>query len=299
MGSRQRTKPRAAEGEPQVPGPRDPAPSGEKWRQPPPETREEVRRHQLALQRASVAHGHPLAPIISRGMELGQSLTVRHWIALIAVLAAAAGLSQLLTLEEFTVTATNVQIRGNQRASTDEIYAASELEGTNVFRVQPEEAARRVTDLPGIAASQIHLRLPARVIIDVEELTPLAIMQTVTETVWVGTDGTSIQQAGDPPRLILVDDSGSVRDVHGTVLPEIVEGLEAIQAGRPDLTEIHYGTLEGLYLRVPEGYTVYLGEGGGMSRKLALLEATQQQVLERGLHPQVIDLRFDGYAMLK
>jgi cell division septal protein FtsQ len=275
------------------------AATGERWRQPPPEPRAKVRRHQTVVQKPGVTILNPLVPVVSRGLEFGQSLTVRHWITLIVVVAAAVGLNQLLTLDAFTVTAHNVLVRGNQRASTDEIYAASSLEGTNVFRVRAESTSERISEVPGIASAQIHLRLPARVIIDVQELKPLAIVQTITETLWVGADGTGIQQAGEPPNIVLVEDSGEVRDASGALLPEIIEGLEAIRAQHPELTEVHYGALEGLYLRAPEGYTIYLGAGGAMARKLALLEATQQQIAEEGLHPQVVDLRFDGYAMLK
>jgi len=187
------------------------AATGERWRQPPPETRAEIRRQQMAVQRAEVTQGNPLAPVISRGLELGQSMTVRHWIALLAIVAAAAGFSQILTLDQFTVTAVNVQVRGNQRASTDEVYAASGLEGTNIFRAQAENTARRIAEIPGVASAQVRLRLPANVVIDVEELMPLAIVHTVTETLWVGVDGTGIQQVGDPPKLTLIEDGGTVQ----------------------------------------------------------------------------------------
>jgi cell division septal protein FtsQ len=253
----------------------------------------------MAVRRAEATRGNLLAPVIFRGLELGQSMKLRHWIALLAIAAAAAGFSQILTLDQFTVTAVNVEVRGNLRASTDAIYTASELEGTNIFQVRPDRVAARIARLPGVESAQIRPRLPAKVIIDVKELMPLAIVHTITETLWVGVDGSGIQQVGNPPKLTLTEDSGAIRDADGIVLPEIVEGLKAIQARRPDLTDIHYGALEGLYLRTPEGYTVYLGSGGAMTRRLALLEATQRRVAEQGLHPQVIDLRFDGYAMLK
>jgi cell division septal protein FtsQ len=275
------------------------APTRPNWRQPPPQTRADVRRKQMTVPRPQTQKANPLTPIISRVLELGDSMALRHWVALLVLAGAAYGTSQLFVLPQFTVTAPNVRVRGLLRASADEVYAASALEGTNVFRVQATSAAARVAQLAGVASAEVHVRLPANVIIDVEELAPIAIVQTITETLWIGTDGRGIQQVGDPPQLTLVEVSGTVRDKHGTVLPEIVEGLEAIHANRPDLTDIHYGMLEGLYFRAPEGYTVYLGEGGAMTRKLALLEATQQQVAEGGLHPQEIDLRFDGYALLK
>jgi cell division septal protein FtsQ len=208
-------------------------------------------------------------------------------------------MNQLFTLEQFTVTAANVRIRGSERASVDEIYAASGLEGTNVFQVEANSAAGHVANLPGVDSARVHVRLPASVIIDVVELAPIAIVQTITETLWIDSDGAGIQQVGEPPRLTLTEVVGTVRDDRGTVVPEIIQGLEVIQEERPDLTDVYYGTLEGLYFRESAGYTVYLGEGGAMTRKLALLEAAQLQVAEQGLFPQEIDLRFDGYAMLK
>ena len=282
------------------PSPEQPAtPTGPAWRQPPPETRASVRRQQMTVQRTNDTPGNPLASVFSRALVLGQSMTLRHWIALLVLAAAAVGITQLLTLPQFTVTGTTVQVRGNQRTSVDEVYAASRLEGTNVFQVQAGSVAGRVADLPGVEAVRVHVRLPANVIIDVAELAPLAILQTITETLWIGSDGTGIQQVGEPPMLTLVEVNGTVRDARGIVLPEVVRGLEALHANRPDLTDLHYGTLEGLYFRASEGYTVYLGEGGAMDRKLALLEATQQQIAEKGMRPQVVDVRFDGYAMLR
>jgi cell division septal protein FtsQ len=253
----------------------------------------------MTVPKPKAAHGNPLTPVLSRTLQVGESMKLRHWISLLVLAAAATGVSQLLTYEQFTITAANVQVRGLMRASAEEIYAASQLEGSNVFRVRATDAAVRVAEVPGVDSAEVHLRLPAQVIIDVVELVPLAIVQTAAETVWIGSDGTGIQQVGESPKLTLVEVDGSVRNADGTVLPEIVQGLEAIHASRPDLADIYYGTLEGLYFRAPEGYTVYLGEGGAMTRKLALLEATQQQVVEGGLHPQKIDLRTDGYAMLK
>jgi hypothetical protein len=57
--------------------------------------------------------------------------------------------------------------------------------------------------------------------------------------------------------------------------------------------------LEGLYFRAPEGYTVYLGEEGSMAQKLALLEETQRQLAGRNARVRVVDLRFDGYALIR
>jgi cell division septal protein FtsQ len=269
------------------------------WRQPPAETRARILRHQIAAERAQAARGNPLAPLISRALDVGQSMRLRHWLALFVLAAAGAAFTQLLSLDQFAVTASNVQVRGNQRLSVNEVYEASELDGQNLFQVQAQSVAQRVANLPGVDSARVRLRLPANVIIDMVELAPLATVKTITETLWIGTDGAGIQQVGDPPQLTLVEVSGTVRDAKGAVRPEIVTGLEAFRARQPALDNIYYGTLEGLYFRAPEGYTVYLGEGESVDQRLALLEATRGQITERGVHPQVIDLRFDGYGLLK
>ncbi len=263
------------------------------------ETRERVRRQQMVVQRAKASPGNRLAPVIAQALELGESMALRHWMALLVLAAAAIGISQLLMLSQFTVTAATIRVRGNQRTSAEEVYAVSGLEGANIFEVEPESVSARIADLPGLEAVQVHVRLPADVIVDVRELAPLAILQTITETLWISSNGTVIQQVGEPPTLTLVEVNGTIRDARGAVIPEVIRALETIRTERPDLTDLHYGTLEGLYFRAPEGYTVYLGGGGAMARKLALLEATQQQIAERGTRAKVVDLRFDGYAMLK
>jgi len=44
---------------------------------------------------------------------------------------------------------------------------------------------------------------------------------------------------------------------------------------------------------------VYLGEEGSMAQKLTLLDETQRQLAERNEPVRVIDLRFDGYALIR
>lgn len=280
---------------------RDPAarPAGPAWRQPPPEPRASVRRKQLAMQRVEGVPANWLAPLLARALALGQYMTWGRWAALFLLAAAGLGLSYLLTNPYFLVTEAATTVRGNEQVSADAIYRASGLDGMNIFLIRPEVAAGGVVRLPGVSAAAVHVRLPGRVIIDVMELAPLVIVQSGAETLWVATDGSRIQPAGNRPDLTLVEVSGAVWDGDGRLRPTLVQDLEVIHKARPELTHIYYGELEGLYFRVAEGQTVYLGEDGAMDRKLALLEAAQREIAGRSLRVQVIDVRFDGHALLR
>src|SRR5512143_1365864 len=81
------------------------------WRQRPPETRERVRRQQMVVQRAKASPGNRLAPVIAQALELGESMALRHWMALLVLAAAVVGISQLLMLSQFTVTAATIRVR--------------------------------------------------------------------------------------------------------------------------------------------------------------------------------------------
>ncbi len=293
MSSRQRSATRSGAGDSAA------RPAGPAWRQPPSESRASVRRKQFAVQRVEGMPTHWLASLLARAGALGQYMTWGRWAALLLLAAVGLGLSYLLTDPYFSVTEAVTTVRGNQQVSADAIYRASGIDGMNIFLIRPDVAARGIVGLPGVAAAAVHVRLPGQVIIDVAELAPFVIVQSGAETLWVASDGSRIQPAGDPPGLTLVEFSGTVWEGDGRLRPTLLRDLEVIRAARPALTHIYYGELEGLYFRAAEGQTVYLGEDGAMDRKLALLEAAQREIAERALPVQVIDVRFDGHALLR
>jgi cell division septal protein FtsQ len=230
--------------------------------------------------------------LVKGGLHLG----VRRWAVLLAVLAIGVGLPQLLDGSYFKVTA--AKVRGCQRIPAEAVYAASGLHGQSVFRIRPDEAATRLAALPGVAAAAVHVRLPHHVRIEVREYLPLVSWQVFTTTVWLGDDGTPIPMVGDPPALTLVDAGGAAMDSSGGLRPEVLADLKALRAARPELTHVYYGEQEGLYFRASAGWTVYLGVRGEIGEKLALLEATERDLLARSEHVDVIDLRFEGHALV-
>jgi len=221
-------------------------------------------------------------------------LYARSALTLLVVIGCVVGLVELLHLPQLTVTATSTEIGGSHRIPAEDVYAAAGLEGRSILLIRPAEVAARVAAMSGIAGADVHVRLPNRVLIDVREYAPLVAWRGVTTTLWLSADGAEVPQTGELPPLTLNDRTGTSPEVSSQTWRDLLPDLVEIQKARPDVREMFYGKLEGLYFVVPEGWTVWLGNDGPMAAKLALLEATQREITARGTHPTVIDLRYSA-----
>jgi cell division septal protein FtsQ len=209
------------------------------------------------------------------------------------------GLAILLNSPFFAARADVTTIYGNERVSADAIFSASGMAHRNLFRIDPQAAAAQIAELSTIASAEVRLRLPNEAIIEVSEYEPLLIWQAAGEQRWIATDGSIIPAAGTAPALVLVDESGVAADANGYIKPRLMEALLAIHDAYPQQTEVWFGALEGLYYRSAQGWTVYLGNGEGMSSKIDLLRATEEEITARGVMVNTIDLRFPDQAILK
>jgi hypothetical protein len=266
------------------------------WRQPPPKKRAEIRRNLEVIQRVSVPYDGTSIRWLPR---INIKLRWQQWTALALLAGAAIGVGLLLTTDMFTVISDQSQVRGNQRVSADSIYASTDIDQRNIFLVRPAVAEARIEDMPGIASATVHLRLPAQVIIDVHEYAPLMAWHGITTTVWLTADGAPVPMTGIEPPVTFIDPDGAAMDERGQLRPWVLENLRQLHAARPDLTNLYYGSLEGLYFQAPSGRTVYLGDEGPVSSKLLLLEAVENQIADGKARVTAIDLRTNGQAVLR
>lgn len=102
---------------------------------------------------------------------------------LIAVAAVAAvggagwlGYYWLTTSERFAIEA--VDVRGAQRIDAGRVRELSQIDhGDNVFLVDPSAAARAIEADPWVASAGVERQLPDRIVIEIEERTPHAIVE--------------------------------------------------------------------------------------------------------------------------
>jgi hypothetical protein len=270
-------------------GPAQPA-----WRQPPPRSRKQMRRNQATAPRPAP---RPIASAVNREPAArlrfadGVRAYLRPALIILVILGCAVGVIQLLRLPQLTVTRTSIQIGGSQRISTQEIYETSGLEGHSVLLVRPTDVEARIAGIPGISGADVHVRLPNQVLVDVTEYTPVVAWEGITTTLWLSADGAEVPQTGELPPLRLNDKTGKPLEEGRQIMHYLLPNLVELHDARPDLSELFYGKLEGLYFRSPSGWTVWLGDDGPMAAKLAMLEATERKIAAQGVRPTVIDLR--------
>ncbi len=205
----------------------------------------------------------------------------------------------LLMYDGLAVGRSGLTIRGAQRVPQDAIYAASGVDGVNIFRIDPRRVAERVSQVTGIADATVHVQLPGRVVISVREHVPLVAWQSITTTTWVAETGSVVPAGGDLPPLKLIDTSGAAAGADGRLRPAVLENLKALRAAGLEVTELYYGAREGLYFRSADGWTVYLGNEGQMSAKLAALEEIKKSNPLGKTPIRIVDLRFDGRAQIR
>jgi cell division septal protein FtsQ len=214
------------------------------------------------------------------------------------VLALLGGVGFLVTTDWLAVARSSTEIRGAQRLPADAIYAASQLDGVNIFRVHPGRAAARLKQTPGIAAAAVYPRLPYLVTIVIQEETPFVIWQGITTTTWLAENGATVPAIGAPPPLKLTDPAGIAAEGPGKLRPQVLAGLKALRAAGLAETELYYGAQEGLYFRSADGWTVYLGNDGQMETKLAALQTIKASKAAQNARARIVDLRARGRAQV-
>lgn len=82
-----------------------------------------------------------------------------------------------------------VPVEGTGTVSANDIVEKSGLAGHHVFAADPQEAANRILEMPGVISATVTLRWPNDVLIQVREDPPLAIWEEGGQQFWVGKNG--------------------------------------------------------------------------------------------------------------
>jgi cell division septal protein FtsQ len=190
-----------------------------------------------------------------------------------------------------------VEVHGNTLTSVSEIYLATELEGMNVFWVNPELVKERIEALPYVKRAEVQVALPSQVIVTVEERLPQLVWRSRgnNKIWWIDTEGVVLEPRGILEGAVVVNDENTPPLALGAgqrLAPSILASIRALHALLPDLREMTYETNWGIGFRTGEGWPVYLGDEHQMALKLAILKALRRQMIEQKATPHYIDLRF-------
>jgi len=185
------------------------------------------------------------------------------------------------------------QIEGNNLLTAEQVYAASGAHEQSVFWLQPREIAARIEEHPYVKKADIHCRLPGRLSIDVSERSPLIVWISAAGERWIDTEGMTLPALSENrPPLLLVDDGGRAAQEDGTLQPAVAGSVLLLSKLMPEVTQFRYDATWGLLFQSEHGWSVALGDSSRMEYKVSVLSTTQNEILSRGEHPQLVDIRF-------
>jgi cell division protein FtsQ len=198
----------------------------------------------------------------------------------------------------------DVRFQNLIRLQSDDLYQHLEIDGLNIFWLEPATLRAALLTLPWIQDVQVQAGLPAALTLSITEQVPVALWVTSSDSYWVAADGATML-VGEPaasalPPVALPQIIDSLREAHaiGTgplaLDPKILAGALALVEALPELEgKVRYNGTVGLNFRLPEPEVwVYWGDGFDIETKLQNLAATRKLVANSETPTQILDLRF-------
>ncbi|MCB9419426.1 MAG: FtsQ-type POTRA domain-containing protein [Ardenticatenaceae bacterium] len=233
-----------------------------------------------------------------------------RWISLLLLAIVTAALVLIGLDENFYLTV--IPVDGTVSVPASEIVEASQLAGAHIFSVEPEAAAERVAEVPGVINAAVSLSWPNKVLIEVEEDSPVAVWQEGEQQFWVTGNGRLIPVRATVPGLLLIESEmpaaaapivvgSESEDGNTAVSPEpqanlafipqdVLAGAEQLRQLRPNIEKLYYRGDSGLSYQDGRGWRVFFGTGTDMNQKLVIYETIVDDLLARGLTPQYISV---------
>ncbi|MEJ2747843.1 MAG: FtsQ-type POTRA domain-containing protein [Anaerolineae bacterium] len=228
-----------------------------------------------------------------------------RWISLLLLIVVVWALVMIGLDEQFYLTV--IPVDGTVSIPPSEIVAASQLAGAHIFAVEPAAAAERVAEVPGVMNASVSLSWPNKVLIKVQEDSPVAVWQEGEQQFWVLGNGRLIPVRATVPGLLVIEsemplaEASPVPDGESETPAElqpniafipqgVLEGAEQLRALRPNIDKLYYRAGSGLSYQDGRGWRVYFGTGTDMNQKLVIYETIVDELLARGLTPQYISV---------
>ncbi|UCG25446.1 MAG: FtsQ-type POTRA domain-containing protein [Chloroflexota bacterium] len=187
---------------------------------------------------------------------------------------------------------TSIPVEGADAFAASEIVAESGLAGVHVFAADPNEAAKRIGEMPGITSASVSLEWPNVVSIQVTETTPIALWKQNGRTFWIDQDGQIIPARATSSGLLLIEsevDEPLAED--SFVAEDILAGALLLRELRSNIDRLFYEPGNGLSYQDGRGWRAYFGSGLIMEQKLAVYETIVDDLIERAVTPAYISVR--------
>lgn len=214
-----------------------------------------------------------------------------RWVLIALALAAVAGLVAWFSFSpRFYVL--EAAVEGAERIPEGEVFAASGLERVHILWADELAAAAQIQEqIPSVKEVEIACGLPAECRITIAERPPVLTWQSGDQLFWVDSVG-GFFPAEEPLGEGWTVSGPVPKDEAGCIEQDVLVALEELEQLGVPRGSIGYRIGRGLVLTDSKGWRVILGQGAGMERRLLVYAAVKKHLLEQGIQPRFVDVRF-------
>lgn len=225
------------------------------------------RRYDLALPSAGAAVRLPAIPVIRFGPRLMSALL------LAATLYA---LQHAFTAPGFRVG--EATVFGNRIVTIPQARSMAGVGGQSIFEVDPQDAVRKLTSHPEVAAATVTTRWPNQVEIELTERHPMVEWNDAGRVWWICPDGVAYLQHGTWPGLVQISSEKRALNITDDPLAPVIpigvmRAAAVLNAQIPQATQLEYDPDHGLGFEDSRGWAVFFGVDGDMVLKARIYEA--------------------------
>lgn len=192
---------------------------------------------------------------------------------------------------------TTIPVDGTFSISANEIVQSSGLAGVHIFAADPNDAAEKLAQIPGVLGATVTLRWPNEVLVQIQEDEPIAVWVEGNTRYWITGNGHIIPARSQSLGLLQIQSDliSSGEDESGQaaapfVSQELLQGALQLQTLLPQISTLSYRPSSGLSFEDSRGWTVYWGTGTDMQQKLVIYETIVAQLEQQGLLPLYISV---------
>lgn len=201
------------------------------------------------------------------------------------------------------------EVEGLKRLNSQDINVVANVTGKPIFVVDPRKVKRDIqASFLELADVSVEVKIPAKVLIIVEERQPVLAWEEESKVIWVDAKGIAFPPRGEDGPSILVEAENSplsppasdpqeedaqIESPNRFLPPQLVSAVLAISLQAPQGTPLVYTADHGLGWKDPRGWEVYFGMNlEDMEMKLRVYKTLVKRLGKEKIQPQLISVEY-------
>jgi cell division protein FtsQ len=201
------------------------------------------------------------------------------------------------------------EVEGLKRLNSQDINAVANVAGKPIFVVDPRKVRQDIqASFLELADVSVDVKIPAKVLIVVEERQPVLAWEEESKVMWVDAKGVAFPPRGEDGPSILVkaensplsppasesqEEDAQIEAPNRFLPPQLVSAALAISLQAPQGTPLVYTGDHGLGWKDPRGWEVYFGMNlKDMEMKLRVYQTLVKRLGKEKIQPKLISVEY-------